>query len=368
MRLLALLLPLLLLGCASSGGKSTASSGYSLFSGYQAALKQFEAGDIMEARATAQKIPAKSEDYAATQELLNKKIEPARKRLLRHYSRKAQAAEAARNWFEAMNLYEQAASFAPDDAQLTARNEEMQRRMRQLRLDALLERRRNEDRALLAAAGSFTPPAGLNAEDEVFAREARLRKEQIDELAAQAYDEAARYLRNNEAEAAWAAIESHLRLAPDSERGAALQEKIRAALFKGVTVAGESSAPLPSPIKRTRKASPEKISDNQVRAALARGELVLARQLASQYRREGGAGAGELLRTVIEQSEARAAERYQQGNVAFRQENLDLAVRCWREATQLAPDNDEYAKALMRAQQLQDRLKVLRSDDEKSGD
>ncbi len=370
---LALALMMFLSGCAStgSGGLGGGLSSLSFLNSYDAVLRDFKAGRIMEARKKALAFPKDHKDYPRVRQLLKSRIDPARVRLLRQYRRLAEREEKRGNWHKAASMYAQAAAFSSQPASLLARAEAMRLRMRQARLDALIRERRREDRELLSWRAAYAPPKGVSAEDPVFLRKREQYQELIEERADMAWKEARRYLRRDMPEIAFVEIESYLRLEPDSANGRELMAEIRKAMPKGLKIpafAPESKA-RGSKAKPRKRAKPvRKVTASQIRKLLHAGKLLEAKRYALVYRREGGKGAANMLKQVNKAIVARAEDRYMKGRLAFRKEQLDRAIEYWREAVRLMPGKREYAQALDRARQLKERLDLLRKSSAQPAD
>jgi len=330
------------------------------FNNYATAKRDFDRGRIMEARARVLAMDKSRDDYAQAKALLDKQIEPARLRLLRHYAARASSAERRGDWSTAMDLYGQAASFSTKPKSLQASRDRMEMKMRQARLDRLIEQRRKLDAAWLAAADNLESPKGVDPKDDVVGRERDRFQSALEDRADDAYDEASRYLRRGVPEAAYVEIESHLRLQPDSERGKRLMADVKAAMPKGLTIPADRRT---SAVKRpvvSKPVVPKSVSRQQIDELIKKGDLVAAKRYALVYRREDGENAAALLKQIQAKIEAKAAAHFNRGRIEFRREHLDTAVREWSKAVELMPDNPEYVEQLRRGQQLQDRLKLLR--------
>jgi len=346
------------LACAlpacSALNKAASQSSISFLHTYEVALKRFESGHIMEARDHILRMDKTRDDYPKALRLLRTKIEPARRRLLAHYSRRGAKAEKRHEWAKALAMYEQAASFAPGDKRLAAKVQRMDLHLRQLRMDTLIVKRRAEDMAFLSWLNAYIPPKGLDARDVVFAREREKRQEWVEDRAAEAYREANRYLMKGYPEVAYAEIESHLRLDPDSRKGRKLRKQIVSTLPKGLKL------PHKAKFKRQRLRVPGDISAVQIRQLMRQGKLLRARTYAIHYKRRGGKDADALLKSVRTQISKAAAAAFEKGRKAFREERLADAVRNWRRAVALMPDESIYVESLRRAEQLRERLRILR--------
>jgi len=343
------------LPACSALNKAASQSSISFLHTYEVALKRFESGHIMEARAHILRMDKMREDYPRALRLLRTTIEPARRRLLAHYMRQAKRAEKRHEWARALALYEQAASFSPDDRRLAAKVRRMDVRLRQLRMNTLIAKRRNEDQAMLSWLNAYRPPRGLDARDAAFVRELEKRQEWVEERAAEAYREASRFLLKGYPEVAFAEIESHLRLDPDSRKGRKLRKRIIATLPQGLRL------PRKAGFRRRQQHVPTDISAMQIRQLMRQGKLLQARSYAVYYRRRGGKDADTLLKAVQAQISKAAAEAFGRGRKAFREERLADAVRYWRRAVALMPDESTYVESLRRAEQLRERLRILRS-------
>jgi tetratricopeptide (TPR) repeat protein len=91
-------------------------------------------------------------------------------------------------------------------------------------------------------------------------------------------------------------------------------------------------------------------------------EWMKAKRYAVIYRREGGKHSNRFLQIIEKNMLREAATAFKAGSIAFRLEHLDQAVEHWRQAVALRPENMEYAHSLNRALQLQERLRILRSE------
>lgn len=361
---------LLLSGCVTGNGvKIFKASSFGFLNNYDMALKDFEAGKVMEARARVLAIDPKREDYKQAQKLLKNKIDPSRLRLLRYYKAKGQKAEAAKAWGKATDLYLQAAEFSLKPSIFIGYSKAMDMKMRQARLDDLLEKRRLEDAVWLKWLDAYEPPQGIKPKDVAYTRMREYMQDSMEERAQHMYREAKRYLRKDMAGVAYIEIESYLRLMPDSELGGNLMEQVRLEMPKGLVIAKpKSKKPEPSTKKvrqsvSRKSAVPNKASKKNVQTLLAKGDWLAAKQAVLVYRRHGGEGADKFLERIEIGMERKAVALFAQGSQAFRQEHIDQAVKLWDEAVSLRPENTEYVNALRRAMQLQERLHLLRSED-----
>jgi len=371
----------ILSGCAASEqAKDKAYAGFlkkiSPTSGlaYASLKRDFESGRIMKARSKVLAMARADKDYIRAHKLLKEKIEPARRRLFVHYLHKAKKAEANKLWSEAMAAYKQAKEVTIKPAVMENKRLKMEYKLRQLRLNALLRKRRKVDSVLLDNPGAYKPPRGISLEDKVFYRKRGQYEDDLDDRAARAYREARRYLRSGIAEIAYIEIESYLRFQPDSDRGKKLLKEIREAIPRGLTIPRARNIVRKAAVKKKavktrspvdqdqakRVVIPNLVSAEQVHALLQRGDLLSAKQYAQAYRREGGKGAAQLLAKVQRKIKQEASDLFARGGVAFRQEHLGRAIQYWSEAIALMPEEPEYVEALRRARQLKERLFLLR--------
>ena len=348
-------------GCTSLGKGGMPS--FSFMNTYEAALKDFERGRIMEARARVLAIRKDHEDYAKARRLLNTKIDPARLRLVRHYRLKGEEAEARGEWFRAMRFYDQATTFSIKPEIFAKRREAMNLKMRQVRMQALITERRLEDAAWLSGLDAYEPPRGVDPRDTVFLRMRETYQDDIEDRATRSYREARRYLRNDLPEIAYIEIESHLRLEPDSDRGKRLRAEILKAIPKGIHIPAYTR-PKGKPATVVKHVPvPKSVTTKQVHELMRKGEWLKARKYALVYRREGGKDADRLLKQIQANIEKKAASLFDKGRLAFRREHLDEAVKYWAAAVELMPAHPEYVEALRRGQQLQERLRILRESE-----
>jgi len=350
---------MLMSACATTG---IGSLPFSFFNNYASVQKDFERGRIMEARAKVLAMDKTRDDYKQAVTFLNKKIEPARIRLLNHYSALARKAEAKELWYDAMQTYQQAAGFSLKPEELQKKRDVMDLNFRQVRMNALMDERRVEDSELLSHQNEFEAPKGVPAQDEIFVRKRQQFQDALQVRAELAYDEAKRFLRKGYPAVAYMEIESHLRLDPQSESGKKLQQEIKAALPKGLVIPPMTTVRRLAAREQVvqRVVLPKSVSPEQIEALMKKGDLVTARQYATVYRREGGKDAARLLKQIETTITVEAEAKYNRGSLFYRKENLDAAIQYWSEAVALKPENTEYSESLRRAQQLKEHLELLR--------
>ncbi|MDX8395613.1 MAG: 4-hydroxy-3-methylbut-2-en-1-yl diphosphate synthase [Mariprofundaceae bacterium] len=337
-------------------------SSFSFLNTYESALEDYQSGRVMEARNRILAMDKTREDYAQAKRLLNRQVEPARVRLLKHYSRKAKASEKKKTWSQAMRLYEQTASFSMQSKKWLKKKASMEMKFRQLRMNKLLAQRRQEDSALLKWLNNYDVPRGVPAKDNVFERMHDRVQEVADDRSNLAYADARRYVNRGMFEVAYIEAESYLRMNPDSGKGQRLMVEIKNEIPKGIYIASvKTRKKTPSKLtRRTKKL--ESVTVAQVKALMAKSQWLKAKKFASVYRREGGKDADRLLKKIQIRIEKEAAMLFAKGEGAFRREHLDQAVEYWERAVVLMPNQAEYVDALQRALQLQERLGILKTD------
>jgi tetratricopeptide (TPR) repeat protein len=398
---------LILAGCAISGqGKDKAhveflkksSAALGLLSSYATVKHDFEHGRIMKARARVLAMGKSNKDYARAHKLLREKIEPARRRLFKHYLHKARIAEKNQLWSEAMSAYKQVKDITIKPDVMENKRLEMEYNLRQLRFNVLLNLRRKEDYILLINPNIYEPPKGVALKDEVFHHLREQYEDDLDDRAARAYREAKRYLRKGMPEIAYVDIESYLRLQSDSDRGKKLLKEIRKAFPKQLSIPPVDGVSRESPVQKIEKKAagkkkvvkkktvkkravkravakeqspvnheavkrvivPANVSAEQVQLLMRRGDLLKAKKFVQSYRREGGENAAQLLEKIQAEIGKKASVLFARGGAAFRQERLDRAIKYWSGAVTLMPEEAEYVEALRRARQLKERLTLLR--------
>lgn len=330
---------------------------------YKAAKSDFDRGRIMEAREEVLSMDKSRSDYKQARALLRNKIEPARLRLLTHYTNRAAVAEKKGDWSSAMNLYEQAAGFSTSPAALLRKQKEMSLKMRQVRMDALLHQRRREDAVILSWQNDYEPPKGVAADDVAFRRAQDYYSSMLDDRISNSLNGAKRYLRKGMPDLAYVEIESYLRYEPDSQQGKQLMAEIRKQMPRALHIPSDKAGNRPSKLPlgpMVLQPEANSVEVEEIRKQMMQKNWLEAKSLALVYRREGGAGAAALLGRIQSHIKDEAATVFQRGRVAFSKEDIDGAVRYWSRAVELMPDDPEYVDALQRGKQLQDRLRILR--------
>jgi len=362
-QLLLVCLALLLTSCFTVGpGKSATASSFAFLNTYDMALRDYNAGRIMEARARILAMDKAREDYPQAKKLLDGKVNPARIRLLRYYKAKAKKAEKYGRWVEAKGLYEQAAEFSTKPKIFFAYAQNMDIKIRQKRLDRLLKLRREQDNTWMQWLNAYKPPHGLDAHDVAFERMRERVQDQLEERAHLAYRDARYYLKHDMSGVAYVEAETYLRFMPDSEKGQHLMKEVREAMPKALKIRSIKKSRYSKSVSKKQSEHHKTYSKDDVQKLMRNGEWLKAKEAALLYHRNEGKGADELLKNIEHEMEKAASMWYKKGSVAFRVEHIDQAVKDWQEAVSLQPQNAEYVNALRRAMQLQEHLHLLRSD------
>ncbi|MDX8382723.1 MAG: hypothetical protein R8M45_01500, partial [Ghiorsea sp.] len=344
-----------------SGGHIKASP-LSFLNSYNMALQDYNAGKVMEARARVLAMDVGRDDYKQAQALLKNKINPARIRLLRHYKAKGKKAEKNHEWSKAMVFYQQAGEFSAKPDIFIAYVSNMELKMLQKRMDTLLKQRRLEDDVWIRWSRSYEPPRGVMASDIAFSRMRASIESDIEDREDRAYTDALRYLKKDMIGVAYVEVESYLRLMPDSDRGQHLLTDVREAMPKSLVIRAQVKRGLAKNVRREVSVKEHSIRKSDILKLIKHRKWVQAKNEALLYRRYEGKGADKLLKVINAGLNRAAVALFAQGSVAFRKEHIDTAVKLWKQAVVMQPENVEYADALRRAMQLQERLHLLRSD------
>ena len=370
---LALAAMLALSGCASLSEFAV-----SLTDPIAAAEHAYARGDLMKARRILLEVPKDDPRYEEARRLLHRKVDPARRKLIRRYRLAAERAEREGRWWRAAELYEQAASFSIAPQELLARKKKAEMRVRKARFLQLLEARRAEDEPFVRWREHYAPGKALDPEDWVLGRKRREVERLVEQRADRALEEARFFLGKGLPEIAFVEIESHLRLAPDSEEGRRLYGDVLHAMPKELRrLALAPHRPARARHARNHRrvhvpkpsATPVRVpSLAELKKAVEARDWQRARRMALAIRRGGKPGqAKEAARMLVEIDKAMAEDarkHYARGRVFFRKEQLDAAIAEWEKAVRLDPDSLEYEEALRRARLLKERLELLRATEQ----
>lgn len=337
---------------------------FNMMDPYAVIRSDYKRGRIMRARARVLAMNKSNKDYKKAYKFLEEVIEPARRRVYLHYLRLAKKNEKQKHWSDALWSYDQARSVTIKPAVMEKKRVEMEQHMRQFRFEQLLKQRRSEDHKLFGDTAAYETPDGISSNDEIYERMRENFEAMLDARARLEFREALRYLSKDVPEMAYVELESYLRLQPDRIKGKKLMVNIKRKMPPFLEIpAMPGRRPVAARLINIKRVRHVKVATAaQVKAALAAGELVHARQLAHIYQRSGGKGAGKLLEQVQKKVHAEAVSLFAKGSAAFRHEQLEGAIRYWSAAVVLAPEESEYVESLRRARQLQERLALLQEE------
>ena len=362
---LALLLGLTLLvtGCAGKNFNDFRVS-IGFLSPYDAAVNEYKQGKIMEARARLLAVAKEHEDYKSSREFLKKKVEPARLKLLRYYVRKGKKEESLRHWAQAAEAYKAASTLSIKPQPLVEYYKEANLKARKVRAQAIYDLRKDEDEAWLKWKESYNPPEALLGNDELFAIARQEFEKLSDQRLAKTWELAKKYKLLDIPEMAWIYADSYLRFNARSKDAQDLKNAMSTAIPAVVRV-DTSKGRKYSP-KRTVRKIPEKdakVSEAHVRKLIAEKKWKEAREEARALRLQGDKSADKLLTIIDENIDVLANKAFQDGNLAFRLEQINKAVEFWQQAVDWVPDEQTYVDSLRRGMQIQERLEALKSDD-----
>ncbi len=356
----SLLFLLLIPGCATvekNGHIERAKpSSFAFLNNYKSALHDFEQGRLMEARAKIMAMDKSREDYRKARRLLVKKIDPARRKMLQFYLDRARARERAGKWRLAARDFGQAAYFSIKPKQWLRQQRRLEMKIRQHRFNLLRNALQREDRHILGHPRAFTPPKELTG-DELLKKWQQERWDKIDDRVQEDYRKASGLLRRGFPELALAYIQSALRLAPGDGRAQRLMVEIKKKLPREISLAPVRMR-RPQKQRAVRRSATVHVKNaKEIWRLMVNRQWAKARKYALAWKRQHGKDADAILA-----AQAKQAKRLSDmGRQAVREERLADAVSLWQQAVALAPDNDEYTKALEWAQQMQERLRLLRS-------
>lgn len=352
---------MLLAGCA---GKSTLHDfrvSLGLDTAYDAAVVEFNQGQVMEARERLLSIKKEDPDYKKAQVFTKEKVEPARLKLLNYYTRKGEREEKDNHWAKAEEAYQTAATLSAKPQALKRNQARMNLKVRQLRVDTLYKQRKKEDENWLSWKQSYAPPQGLIADDEAFLKVRNDFNKNLETRLEQTWVLAQHYRDKDAPEIAWLYADAYLRLAPGIKKAQDLKNAMATALPKGFVLPQENK-----PVKQV-KAKPVLVvkaqgSVKSVRSLMKQDKWLEAKQGAILLRKEGDPAATKLLEAINVQIKKRAEKYYVDGNLAFRLEKIDEAVAFWQQAANWMPNEQTYVDSLRRGKQIQERLAALKAD------
>lgn len=348
---------LLLASCATPGGGSNKNAFGSTKNAYQHAEREFKAGRVSQASKRLQAIHQDHPDYAKAQSFLTKTVHPASKRLQRYHQKKARKAERAKQWFSAWQQYQQLAdlSEAEKDADKVTAMHLSLREQRVRQLDTQLQL---EDKQTLAWLKRYQPGRGLDANDPAFQTFRADIQRLIQQRVQQKLKLAKSMQKEKQVELAYILLRSAQRLQADSVSAEKLIS-LQAKLPKGFYLAAKRTS--------KKRARAQKRSNNGEATYLAKVKTLVQQKQwlkASKYQgklRNSGKKGMDLLHTIQAGSKQAASGLFAKGRESFAGEKIDEAVRLWQRAVALVPTNRDYKQALLRAKQVQERLRLIRA-------
>ncbi|MDX8381132.1 MAG: hypothetical protein R8M14_03385 [Ghiorsea sp.] len=334
-----------------------------LVSPYEVAQTEFHQGLVMEAHNRLLTIKKDDTDYPVAQALLKQKVEPARLKLLRYYARKGQAEEKKKSWVKAEEAFGMAAELSQQPKALKEYQKNMQLKIRQLRFDSIYEQRQQEDDSWLLWQEAYVPPTGLLGDDEVFAEARHVVSQAVEQYIMDTWRLAEDYKNKDLPELAWLYANSYLSLSAGDKNAQNLKNAMATAVPKGFMFPQNKKKKdevkvVAVPVKEMS------MTPKDVKKLMQQGKWKQAQDTALNLRKEGNAEAGQLLAEIDGSITAKAEKAYNNGNLAFRTEKIDDAVKFWQQAVDLKPNEQIYLDSLRRGQQIQERLEALNTEAE----
>jgi len=365
---------LLFTGCAHQIKNLKVSLG--VISPYEAAVDALKQGQVMEARKRIVTMKKDDDDYEKSQQLLEKKVDPARLKLLRYYARKGKDEQNQGHWAAAEEAFHTAAGLSIQPKALLKYEREMHFKARQLRLETLYKQVITEDSAWLAWLNAYYAPTGLVGDDIAMAQSSEAMRKVVEERATLYWELAKRFEKDNLPELAWVYAESYLRFKPDVRSAQELRQKMLdktpVELNLQVTLNTQDTAKT-SPTetaaaKVVKQRDSHDATEASVKALMDAGKWLEAKREAQRLRAQGDDQGDKLLQSINDKLEGLAAKAYQDGNLAFRLEKIDSAVSFWALAVKFAPKEQLYIESLRRGRQIQERLAALRVEEDPAAD
>jgi len=352
-----LILVLFLAGCVGKTGN------FLMFSGaYDAAVKAFKQGKMMQARELLISVKKEDKMYRKSQSFLRKKVNPARLKLLRYYAKKGKKEEKLRRWAQAEEAYKTAASLSIQPKALLRYQGKMQLKVRQLRSETLYAQRKVEDQLWLQWLDDYNPPKGVLGDDAVF-QTARVDLESLlDVRIKKTWRLAEQYRKDDIPELAWVYADSYLRFKPQTKQARDLKNAMATAIPKGFRFENKSEKVKKKKISYKAKKN-KNISVKHIHSLIQQKKWLKAKGEALVLRRQGDTKADKLLGEIQSNLERLAAAAYTDGNLAFRLERIDQAVKFWSKAASYMPNEQSYADSLRKGKQIQERLNALKLEE-----
>jgi tetratricopeptide (TPR) repeat protein len=353
---------ILVSGCAGKMGDDFRAS-LGLVNAYKDAQIAFNHGQVMEARKKLLSIKEGEKDYDKAIIFLTDEVEPARLKLLRYFSSKGKKEEGRGNWAQAEEAYAIASEHSLQSQSLERYKKNMNMKVRQLRFDSMYQQRQKEDNAWTTWQDSgYIPPKGLFGDDAMFANAREDVSEAVDQRIKTTWKRAEMYRDDDLPEIAWLYADSYLRLYPGDKNAQDLKNAMATALPKGFKLPKDKKSV--AKIKRTKVVKTE-VTSTQVKSLMKQEKWQRAQKEALNLRKKGHADADKLLAKIDAKISNLAEHAYQKGNLAFRLENIDAAVKFWQQAVDLKPSEQTYLDSLRRGEQIQESLNALKLEGKK---
>ncbi len=351
-----LCLALLVSACAGKRGDDFRVS-LGLVSAYDTAQTSFHQGLIMEPRERLLTISQDDEDYKKAQKFLKQELEPARLKLLRYYAQKGKSEEKKKNWAKAEEAYRMAAELSQQPEALKSYQRRVNLKVRQVRFDDLYDKQKIEDETWKNWKESYVPPMGLYGDDEVFSLVRMDIIKGFDLHSAQTWSRAQTYEKKDVPELAWLYADAYLRLSPGDKKAQDLKNAMKTAVPRGFRLPKDEGSVSKA---KVTKAAKTPLDTTHVKGLMTQGKWVEAKLEALSLRKQGNQEADKLLEKIDGKIAELAEDSYQKGNLAFRSEKIDAAVKFWQRAVDLKPNEQTYMDSLRRGKQIQERLGALK--------
>lgn len=355
-------------GCASQLNDLKVSLG--VLSPYEVAVDELKKGQVIEARHRVVALKKDHPDYAISKELLDKKIEPARLKLLRYYARKGKDEEKKGNWAKAEEAYSTAAGLSIQPKVLLNYQRAMALKVRNVRFRALYQQLLNEDQAWLRWKDAYYPPTGMSGDDVVMGKSSETMMQILETRLSKIWSLSEQYTSDYLPEIAWLYADSYLRFKPENTQATTRKQVMSAAAPKEIVLGGlmariqEKSAPSAPKVQVSQPKVVPQVSVAAVQKLMADGDWLSARHEAQLLRAQGNADGDNLLQSINDTTADLAAKAFKEGNLAFRLEKIDQAVAFWEQAVKWEPKEQTYIDSLRRGRQIQERLAALKIEED----
>ncbi|MDX8387355.1 MAG: hypothetical protein R8M46_02330 [Ghiorsea sp.] len=357
---------LLMSGCAGKTGLNDFRVSMGFISAYDAAVDDFKQGEVMAARVRLLSVKKDHEDYKKARRFLNHKVNPARLKLLRYYARKGKSEEKEKRWAQAEVAYKAAAALSRSPKALLGYQKNMNIKARQLRAKSIFAQRLEEDEIWMLWLDSYNPPHGLLGDDATFVAAREMNAELLEKRMEDSLVLANQYKDSDTPELTWVYADSYLRLKPDSQKAGSLKLTTENNLSNTFDFSDIAKTMKKKKRVQTSAIAKRKVKKADVEKLVAKGEWVQAKKSAQILRRQGNADADQLLKYIQQEMALLAAKAYEEGNLAFRLEQIGEAVAAWKEAVRLMPSEQTYVDSLNKGQQIQERLSALKAEESAS--